>query len=61
MYRKIDVYVNGEYCFSTNSFRTCKDVINHIRAVKHICIASTPRNRYVTIYDYDKVVARYHK
>lgn len=61
MHRKIDVYVNGEYCFSTNRFRTCKDVINHIRAVKHICIASAPENRYVTIYDYDKVVARYHK
>lgn len=61
MYRKIDVFVNGVYEFSTNHYRTCRDVVRHIRAVKHICIASVPNDRYITICDYDKVVARYSK
>lgn len=61
MYDKIDVFVNGKYCFSTNQYRTCKEVLAHIRAVKHICIASAPKNKYVTIYDYDKVTARRSK
>ena len=61
MYKKIDVYVNGVYEFSTNHYKTCKDVVRHIRAVKHICIASVPHDRYITVCDYDKVVAHYSK
>lgn len=56
MYRKIDVFVNGVYEFSTNHYRTCRDVVRHIRAVKHICIASVPNDRYITVCDYDKRV-----
>ena len=61
MYRKIDVFVNGVYEFSTNHYRTCRDVVRHIRAVKRIRIASLPHDRYITVCDYDKVVARYSK
>lgn len=61
MYRKIDVFVNGVYEFSTTHYRTCRDVVRHIRAVKHLCIASLPHDRYITVYDYDKVVACYSK
>ena len=60
MYRKINVFLNGNYLFSTNKFKRCKDVINHIKAVKHICIASIP-DKYITVYDYDKLVARFEK
>ena len=58
MYKKIDVYVNGVYQFSTNHYRTLRDVIREIRAVKHLQIASIP-NRYLTVYDYDTVKAVY--
>lgn len=57
MYRKIDVYINGNYVFSTNKFKTCKDVIKHVRAVKHLEIASIP-TKYITVYDYDTIKAR---
>lgn len=61
MYRKIDVFVNGVYEFSTNHYRTCRDVVRHIRAVKHLCVGSYPDYRYISVCDYDKVVARYSK
>ena len=59
MYKKIDVYVNGKYEFSTNRYKTCKEVIKEIRAKKHLVIASIPENRYLTVYDYDEVKAVY--
>ena len=58
MYRKIDIFVNGIYQFSTTQYRTQKEVINHIRAVKHLYIAGIPA-RYLTVYDYDKITAKY--
>lgn len=61
MYRKIDVFVNGVYEFSTTHYRTCRDVVRHIRAVKHLCVGSYPDYRYIFVCDYDKVVARYSK
>lgn len=61
MYKKIDVYINGVYKFSTNKYKTCKEVVNHVRGVKHIGIASVPNDIYLTVYDYDKIVARYSK
>ena len=60
MYKKIDVYVNGVYQYSTNKFKTCEAAVKEARNTKHIVIASIP-TRYLTIYDYDKVTARYSK
>lgn len=61
MYPKINVYVNGIYKFSTNKYKTCKEVIEHIRAVKHLQIASVPRDEYLTVYDYDRLRVVYDK
>lgn len=58
MYKKINVYINGKYEFSTNAYKTCQDVVREIRSTKHITIASIP-NRYITVYDYDKIRASY--
>ena len=55
MKRKIRVFINGEYQFTTTHFRTIADVIRHIRAVKHLDIASAPNHKYLTVYDYDKI------
>lgn len=60
MYRKINIYINGEYSFSACKYKNCKTAIAEIRATKYIEIASIPI-RYVTIYDYDKIKARYAK
>lgn len=58
MKRKINVYVNGKYEYSTNRFQTCKAAIKEARQTKHLYIESIPP-RYITIYDYDKLTARY--
>ena len=58
MYKKINVYINGVYEFSTNRYRTCKDCIRTLRATKHIEVASIP-TRFLTIYDYDTIRATY--
>lgn len=60
MYRKIDVYVNGVYQYSTNKFKTCKDAVREARRTQHLVIAAIP-TRYLTIYDYDVVTAKYSK
>ncbi len=60
-YKKIIVRINGKDEFSTTSYPNCEAVIAHIRAAKHIEIPSTPRNRYLTVYDYDTLSARYAK
>ena len=59
--RKIDVYINGVYEFSSTQYKTCKELVNHIRAVKHITIASVPVSRHITVYDHDTIRARYVK
>lgn len=59
MNRKIRVYINGNYEFTTTRYKTQKELKNHIRAVKHIEIASLPQNRYITVCDYDKIRCEY--
>ena len=61
MLRKIDVYVNGIYEFSTMTTRNCSQVVRDVRNTKHIIVASVLENRYLTVYDYDKVTARRSK
>lgn len=61
MYPKINVYINGIYQFSTTHYPTIKALKEHIRAVKHLIIASAPYPKYLTVYDYDKVKAFYAK
>lgn len=58
MYRKIDVYINGVYEYSTNKFKKCKDAVKEARNIRHIEIASIP-NRYITIHNNDKIVAKF--
>lgn len=59
MNKKIDVYVNGIYEFSATQYESCKQVVNHIRSTKHLVVASVPENKYLTVYDYDTIRARY--
>lgn len=58
MYRKINIYINGEYVFTTSKYKNCKVAIQEIRNTKHLYIASIP-GRYITVYDYDKIRAAY--
>lgn len=60
MYKKIDVYINGIYQFSTKAYRTCKELKQRIRADKRIFIASIP-DKVIDVYDYDKITCRYAK
>jgi hypothetical protein len=59
--KKIDVYINGVYEFSSTQYKSCKELVNHIRATKHLVIASVPENKYLTVYDYDTIRAMYAK
>lgn len=61
MYKKIKVYVNGEYKFSTHKFPTCKACKDYIRAIKHLEIESIPTNEFLTVNDYDELRVEYAK
>lgn len=58
---KIKVYINGEYKFTSTRYNTIKQLKEHLRAVKHIIIASIPTDEYLTIYDYDRIHCEYIK
>ena len=58
MHKKINVYINGVFSFSTNKYKTCTECIKDIRNTKHLYIASVP-DKYITVYDYDEVRATY--
>lgn len=58
---KIKVYINGEYKFTSTRYKTIKQLKEHLRAVKHIIIASIPNDEYLTIYDYDRIHCEYIK
>ena len=55
MKKKIQVYINGNYEFTSEGFTTCKALKDHIRAVKHIAIAIPSGYRHLTVYDYDNI------
>ncbi len=61
MYRKVDVYINGAYEFSSMQYPSCKALHSHIRSTKHIEVASAPRNRHLTVNDYDSLRVVYAK
>lgn len=59
--KKIDVYINGVYEYSSNKFNRCKDAVAEAMNKKRILVASVPQNRFVTIGSNDKVTARFSK
>lgn len=59
MYKKIRIYVNGCYEFSTHQYKTCKEAVKDLRAKHCIRIASVPKDRLLTIHDHDKIRASY--
>ncbi len=61
MCRKIDVYINGLYEFSSNQYSSCKAMRDHIRSTKHIEVASVPENRRITVNDNDSLRVVYAK
>jgi hypothetical protein len=64
MYKKIDVYINGKYEYSTNAYKTCKDAINNTRQKKTIFVAGKQligKSNYIEINNTDKIQANFSK
>ena len=59
MYRKINVYVNGNYAYSTNRHKTLRSAVNDAKTRKGIEISSIPAFEHLTIKETDKVSAKY--
>lgn len=57
MNKPIDIFINGRKAFTTTAFRSCHDAIAEIRAVHHLEVDG----HYLTVYDYDRLHARYSK
>ena len=58
--RKIDIYMDGEYVYSTNQARTCKDAVARIRQQSKLTVASVPHKTYA-ILPGAKIRAHYAK
>lgn len=57
MNKPIDIFINSRKAFTTTAFRSCHDAIAEIRAVHHLEVDG----HYLTVYDYDRLHARYSK
>ena len=60
MNRAINVYKNGQYIYTTNRFKTCKEAVENCKSRKIIEVASIP-NYIVVIEENDKITARFKK
>lgn len=60
MNKKINVYKNGEYAYTTTKFKTCKEAVEDCRSRKEIKVSSVP-DYIVTINENDKITARFKK
>ena len=57
MKKKIDVYINGEYRYSSVKYRTCKEAVADIKSRQSVKVASIPPYM-VRLMPSDKVIAR---
>lgn len=60
MNKKINVFINGKYEFSTHAYKTCTEAVKDIRTKKRILVASIP-NKHIVISDNDTVKATYRR
>ena len=60
MYKKINVYKNGKYIYSTTRFKTCREAVEDCKSNKEIKVISIP-DYVVTIGENDKITARFSK
>jgi hypothetical protein len=60
MNKKIQVYKNGEYIYTTGAFKTCKEAIADCKSREKIRVASIP-DYIVTIDKNDKITARFKR
>ena len=40
--RKIDVFFNGQYCYTTERYATCKEAVADAKTRTHILVAGIP-------------------
>ena len=59
--RKINVYVNGEYLFSTNRYERCKDVLEYVKNRNKIIIASVPKDEEYIYNGKDNIKAYFER
>lgn len=59
--RKINVYVNEEYLFSTNKYKRCKDVLEYIKSGSKIIIASVPKDKEYIYNGKDNIKAYFER
>lgn len=57
MNKKINVFLNGKYIYSTNTYKRCKDAIASLLNERSVTVVSVPANKYYEIKDGDKVTA----
>lgn len=60
--KKINVYINGVYVFSTNKYKNCKELKKHLFTVRGVPlrVASVPRPYDVVIKDNDVIKCSYN-
>lgn len=57
MLKKIDVFVNGAYVYSSVNYRTCKEAVQDVRQRANIKVASIP-DYMIRVNDTDKITAK---
>jgi hypothetical protein len=58
--KKIDIFVNGKYAYTTEKFSTVKSAINELKEKKSVIVASIP-DYMINITENDKIAGRINK
>ena len=57
--RKIQIFGDGEYLFTTDNYSTIKDVVKEFKDRGEFTVASLPKDRKVKFSDYKKVTGKF--
>ena len=58
--KKIDIFINGKYAYTTTGFNTIKSAINALKRKKSVVVASIP-DYTININKNDKITGRINK
>ena len=59
--RKIDLYINGEYIYTSTQYKTCKEFKEKVLKDGFIHWVSIPKNKSLKLKESDKIICCFQK
>lgn len=56
--KKIQIFINGEYAYTTEKFNTIKNAIASLEIKKEVLVKSIPNDKKIILKDGDKITGK---